>query len=146
MRARVRSVLARLADHDRELLTLSYLEQLSAREIAAVLEVGINAVNMRHFFELEIGRGEAAYPHATGNCVGRCVFSRRKDTSISRDRQDGQIMACRHGAELGTLETDVPISSVQFTSDGESLAAAGLDKSIVVWRTDGTRNVLRHIP
>jgi RNA polymerase sigma-70 factor (ECF subfamily) len=48
LRERVRIALAGLAEADREVLVLRYLEQLSTADIAAVLEVGEGAVKMRH--------------------------------------------------------------------------------------------------
>jgi RNA polymerase sigma-70 factor, ECF subfamily len=48
-RRRVREALSALAPHDRQLLLLRYLEQLSTREIAAVLQVREGAVKTRHF-------------------------------------------------------------------------------------------------
>jgi RNA polymerase sigma-70 factor (ECF subfamily) len=51
--ARVQSALAGLADHDREVLVLRYLEQLSTRETAAVLGIGEGAVKSRLLRALE---------------------------------------------------------------------------------------------
>ena len=48
LRGRVRSALAQLPELDREVLTLRYLEQLSTREVAAVLGATEAAVKMRH--------------------------------------------------------------------------------------------------
>ena len=48
LRLRVRGALARLGERDRELLVLRYLEQMSLREIAAVLETTEGAVKTRH--------------------------------------------------------------------------------------------------
>lgn len=45
--ARVRTALARLPDPDREVLILRYLEQMTARQIAAVLRISEGAVSMR---------------------------------------------------------------------------------------------------
>jgi RNA polymerase sigma-70 factor (ECF subfamily) len=56
-RDRVRAALARLAEHDREVLVLRHLEQLSTREIAAVLGVTEGAVYTRHLRALERLRG-----------------------------------------------------------------------------------------
>jgi len=44
----LRGALAKLAPHDREVLVLRYLEQLSNREIAAVLGVTERTVRSRH--------------------------------------------------------------------------------------------------
>jgi RNA polymerase sigma-70 factor (ECF subfamily) len=48
LRARVQAALARLSDHDREVLVLRYLEQLSTKETAAVLGINESAVKTRH--------------------------------------------------------------------------------------------------
>jgi RNA polymerase sigma-70 factor (ECF subfamily) len=53
MRQRVREALAALGERDREVLVLRYLEQLSTREIAAVLEISEGAVKVRHLRALE---------------------------------------------------------------------------------------------
>src|SRR5262245_28480622 len=53
LRRRVQTALAQLADHDREVLILRYLEQLSTRETAAVLEISEGAVKTRHLRALE---------------------------------------------------------------------------------------------
>jgi RNA polymerase sigma-70 factor (ECF subfamily) len=50
---RVRAALAQLAEHDREVLVLRHLEQLSTREIAAVLGITEGAVYTRHLRALE---------------------------------------------------------------------------------------------
>jgi RNA polymerase sigma-70 factor (ECF subfamily) len=52
-RRRVQEALARLPSRDRELLVLRYLEQLSTREIAAVLGASEGAVKTRHVRALE---------------------------------------------------------------------------------------------
>jgi RNA polymerase sigma-70 factor (ECF subfamily) len=52
-RTRVRAALLRLADADREVLVLRHLEQLSTREIAAVLRTSEGAVYTRHLRALE---------------------------------------------------------------------------------------------
>jgi len=57
MRERVRAALEALPPRDRELLVLQYMEQLSAREIAAVVGISEGAVNMRHLRALERLRG-----------------------------------------------------------------------------------------
>ena len=49
MRQRVRTALEKLALNDRELLVLRYLEQLSTKDIAAVLGISTGAVKTRHF-------------------------------------------------------------------------------------------------
>jgi RNA polymerase sigma-70 factor (ECF subfamily) len=51
--ARVQAALAQLAEHDREVLVLRHLEQLSTREIAAVLGITEGAVYTRHLRALE---------------------------------------------------------------------------------------------
>jgi RNA polymerase sigma-70 factor (ECF subfamily) len=48
LRHRVQAALARLPDADRELLVMRYLEQLSVRDIAAILDIQEGAVKMRH--------------------------------------------------------------------------------------------------
>jgi RNA polymerase sigma-70 factor (ECF subfamily) len=50
---RVHRALARLAAHDREVLVLRHLEQLSMKEIADVLQVSEGAVKVRHLRALE---------------------------------------------------------------------------------------------
>jgi RNA polymerase sigma-70 factor, ECF subfamily len=50
---RVQAALAKLAEHDREVLVLRHLEQLSTREIAAVLGITEGAVYTRHLRALE---------------------------------------------------------------------------------------------
>jgi RNA polymerase sigma-70 factor (ECF subfamily) len=50
---RVQAALAQLAEHDREVLVLRHLEQLSTREIAAVLGITEGAVYARHLRALE---------------------------------------------------------------------------------------------
>jgi RNA polymerase sigma-70 factor (ECF subfamily) len=47
-RDRVRAALAALADRDREILVMMYLEQLTSQEIAEVLGITSDAVRMRH--------------------------------------------------------------------------------------------------
>jgi RNA polymerase sigma-70 factor, ECF subfamily len=49
----VRAALARLAASDREVLIMRYLEDLSFREIAAILAIGEGAAKMRHLRALE---------------------------------------------------------------------------------------------
>ena len=53
LRSRVRDALERLKPDDRELLVLRYLEQLSSREIAAVVGISEPAVNVRHLRALK---------------------------------------------------------------------------------------------
>ncbi len=53
LRARVQVALARLAPRDREVLVLRHLEQLSTREVAAVLRITDSAVKTRHLRALE---------------------------------------------------------------------------------------------
>ncbi len=53
LRQRVQAGLARLADRDREVLVLRHLEQLSTKEVAAVLGVTEAAVKVRHVRALE---------------------------------------------------------------------------------------------
>jgi RNA polymerase sigma-70 factor (ECF subfamily) len=48
LRGRVQAALARLAPGDREVLVLRHLDQLSVREMAAVLKVSEGAVKTRH--------------------------------------------------------------------------------------------------
>jgi RNA polymerase sigma-70 factor (ECF subfamily) len=48
LRGRVRAALDRMAPHDREILVMWYLEQLSVSEIAALLEMTETAVKSRH--------------------------------------------------------------------------------------------------
>jgi RNA polymerase sigma-70 factor (ECF subfamily) len=57
LRQRVQAALERLPERDRELLVMRYLEQLSVREIAAVLSVSEGAVKVRHLRALERLRG-----------------------------------------------------------------------------------------
>jgi RNA polymerase sigma-70 factor, ECF subfamily len=57
LRATVRRALDAMAEADREVLVLRYLEQLPFDEIAAVLGVGIGAVKMRHLRALTRLRG-----------------------------------------------------------------------------------------
>jgi RNA polymerase sigma-70 factor (ECF subfamily) len=57
LRARVRAALDRLAEPDRQVLVLRYLEQLSHAEIAAVLGIKEGAVKTRHVRALERLRG-----------------------------------------------------------------------------------------
>jgi RNA polymerase sigma-70 factor (ECF subfamily) len=57
LHGRVRSALAALAERDREILALRHLEQLSVREIAAVLDLSEGAVKTRHLRALQRLRG-----------------------------------------------------------------------------------------
>jgi RNA polymerase sigma-70 factor (ECF subfamily) len=68
LHARVQAALGELAERDREVLVMRYLEGLSTREVAAVLGVTEGAVKVRHFRALErlrrllgdeLGEGEA---------------------------------------------------------------------------------------
>lgn len=52
-RAAVRAALDRLRPRDREVLVLRYLEDLTTREVAAVLGVSEGAVKMRHVRALD---------------------------------------------------------------------------------------------
>jgi RNA polymerase sigma-70 factor, ECF subfamily len=54
---RLRAALERLAERDREVLILRHLEQLSTREIAAVLGITEGAVKVRHVRALQRLRG-----------------------------------------------------------------------------------------
>src|SRR6516225_4921641 len=56
-RRRVQSALTELAARDREVLVMRYLEQLSIREIAAVLDISEGAVKTRHVRALVRLRG-----------------------------------------------------------------------------------------
>jgi RNA polymerase sigma-70 factor (ECF subfamily) len=51
--ARVQTALAQLAERDRELLVLLYLERMPTRDTAAVLDLSEGAVKMRHLRALE---------------------------------------------------------------------------------------------
>ena len=53
LRLRVLAVLQHLSDNDREVLTLRYLEGLTAEETAAVLGISESAAKVRHFRALE---------------------------------------------------------------------------------------------
>jgi RNA polymerase sigma-70 factor (ECF subfamily) len=57
LRRRVQAALAMLAERDREILVLRYLEQLSIKEVAAALEITEGAVKSRHLRALERLRG-----------------------------------------------------------------------------------------
>jgi RNA polymerase sigma-70 factor (ECF subfamily) len=57
LRAGVRQALDAMADTDREVLVLRYLEQLSFDEISVVLRAGVGAVKMRHLRALARLRG-----------------------------------------------------------------------------------------
>lgn len=60
------AAMERLADRDREILVLRYLEQMSFEEIAAVLGLNLGAVKMRHVRALDrlrpLVQGEAEDP------------------------------------------------------------------------------------
>jgi RNA polymerase sigma-70 factor (ECF subfamily) len=53
LRARVRQALEALSAEDREILLQRYLEQLSSKEIGAILGISEAAVNMRHMRALK---------------------------------------------------------------------------------------------
>jgi RNA polymerase sigma-70 factor (ECF subfamily) len=53
LRARVRAALDQLGERDHEVLVLRHLEQLSTREIAAVLGISEGAIKVRHLRALE---------------------------------------------------------------------------------------------
>jgi RNA polymerase sigma-70 factor (ECF subfamily) len=53
LQERLRTVLSRLVERDREVLILRHLEQLSVKEIAAVLGITEGAVKVRHVRALE---------------------------------------------------------------------------------------------
>jgi RNA polymerase sigma-70 factor (ECF subfamily) len=53
LRQRVREALDRLADADRELLVMRYLEHLKLKEIAETLQITVPAAKMRHARALE---------------------------------------------------------------------------------------------
>jgi RNA polymerase sigma-70 factor (ECF subfamily) len=53
LRQRVRTVLAKLEPRDREVLVLRHVEQMSAREMAAVLGITAGAVRVRHLRALQ---------------------------------------------------------------------------------------------
>jgi RNA polymerase sigma-70 factor (ECF subfamily) len=53
LRQRLRDALDRLAERDREVIVLRHLEQLSVRDIAAVLGVSEGAVKVRHMRALQ---------------------------------------------------------------------------------------------
>jgi RNA polymerase sigma-70 factor (ECF subfamily) len=57
LRHRVHVALAQLAERDREVLVMRYLEQLSTREIAAVLGIAEGTVKTRHLRALQRLRG-----------------------------------------------------------------------------------------
>lgn len=57
LRRRVRDALGQMKAEDREVLVLRYLEQLDANEIAAIVGVSRDAVNMRHLRALKRLRG-----------------------------------------------------------------------------------------
>jgi RNA polymerase sigma-70 factor (ECF subfamily) len=65
-RARVRTALGALSDADREVLVLRYLEQLSAREVGAVLGINEAAAKKRALRALQRLRGLLNGPPAGG--------------------------------------------------------------------------------
>jgi RNA polymerase sigma-70 factor (ECF subfamily) len=58
MRARLQSALELLGVRDREVLVMRYLEQLSTKEMAAVLGISEGAVKVRHLRALQRLRGQ----------------------------------------------------------------------------------------
>src|SRR5262249_48779389 len=58
LRGRVRQVLESLPERDQEVLVMRHLEQLSTREMAAVLGISEGAVKMRHVRALQRFREE----------------------------------------------------------------------------------------
>jgi RNA polymerase sigma-70 factor (ECF subfamily) len=67
LRGRVQEALAQLARHDREILVLRHLEQLSVREAAAVLSLTEGAVKVRHLRALRRFRALLGDDPAEGN-------------------------------------------------------------------------------
>jgi len=63
LRCRVRAVLDSLPEHDREVLVLRHLEQLSTKEMAAVLGISEGAVKMRQVRALQRFRDELDGPN-----------------------------------------------------------------------------------
>ena len=53
LHSRIRHALQQLSNHDREILVLLYLEQLSMREASEVLQISQRAANMRHLRALK---------------------------------------------------------------------------------------------
>jgi RNA polymerase sigma-70 factor (ECF subfamily) len=53
LKRRLREILDQMGEHDREVIVLRHLEQLSVRDIAAVLEISEGAVKVRHVRALE---------------------------------------------------------------------------------------------
>ena len=53
METRTKAALLNLKPHDREILVLRYLEQLSVEEIAGVLSISETAVTSRHLRALQ---------------------------------------------------------------------------------------------
>jgi RNA polymerase sigma-70 factor, ECF subfamily len=53
LKRRLREVLDQMGEHDREVIVLRHLEQLSVRDIAAVLGISEGAVKVRHVRALE---------------------------------------------------------------------------------------------
>jgi RNA polymerase sigma-70 factor (ECF subfamily) len=66
LRYRVQNALSQMSDLDREVLVMRHLEQLSAKEIAAIIDVSESAVNMRHLRALRRLRG--LLQDALGEC------------------------------------------------------------------------------
>jgi RNA polymerase sigma-70 factor (ECF subfamily) len=67
LRERVQQALAALSPDDRELLLERYVEQMSSKEIGAVLGISEAAVNMRHMRALERMRRLLASDFAEGD-------------------------------------------------------------------------------
>jgi RNA polymerase sigma-70 factor (ECF subfamily) len=63
---RLRTALACLADRDREVLVLRYLEQLAPRDVAAILGISERAESMRHMRALERLRRLLGHNHSEG--------------------------------------------------------------------------------
>jgi len=66
VRQAVRMALGTMANNDREVLLLRYLEQLSSKEIAAIMQMTEAAVNMRHMRALEKMRRVLVREHDEG--------------------------------------------------------------------------------
>jgi RNA polymerase sigma-70 factor, ECF subfamily len=64
---RVQKVLAGMADHDREILVMRYLEQLNVGEIAAILGLSEGAVKSRHMRALLRLRMQLDAPESEGS-------------------------------------------------------------------------------
>ena len=66
MKAKIRTAMEQLKPHDRELLVLRYLEQLSLREIADVLDSTEVAIKSRHVRALKRLGTMLGNPNLTG--------------------------------------------------------------------------------